>query len=73
MGESKTDRVGLLEALANLDPYPESVPINNLVKVAGTPLAELEDINPFDFVRTIAVARITMPKSYVRLSAGVKK
>ena len=70
MGESKTDRVGLLETLANLDPYPESVPINNLVKVAGTPLAELEDINPFDFVRTIAVARITMPKSYVRLSAG---
>jgi biotin synthase len=70
MGESKTDRVGLLETLANLAPYPESVPINNLVKVAGTPLAELEDINPFDFVRTIAVARITMPKSYVRLSAG---
>lgn len=70
MGESKTDRVGLLETLANLDPYPESVPINNLVKVAGTPLAEIEDINPFDFVRTIAVARITMPKSYVRLSAG---
>jgi len=70
MGESKTDRVGLLETLANLDPYPESVPINNLVKVAGTPLEEIEDINPFDFIRTIAVARITMPKSYVRLSAG---
>ena len=70
MGETKTDRVGLIEALANLDPYPESVPINNLVKVAGTPLAELDDIDPFDFVRTVAVARITMPKSYVRLSAG---
>jgi len=70
MGESKTDRVGLLETLANLEPYPESVPINNLVKVEGTPLADIEDINPFDFVRTIAVARITMPKSYVRLSAG---
>lgn len=70
MGESKTDRVGLLETLANLEPYPESVPINNLVKVAGTPLADIEDINPFDFIRTIAVARITMPKSYVRLSAG---
>ena len=70
MGETKTDRVGLIEALANLDPYPESVPINNLVKVAGTPLGELEDIDPFDFVRMVAVSRITMPKSYVRLSAG---
>ncbi len=70
MGESQHDRVGLLETLANLDPYPESVPINNLVKVAGTPLSEIEDINPFDFIRTVAVARITMPKSYVRLSAG---
>lgn len=70
MGETKTDRVGLIEALANLEPYPESVPINNLVKVAGTPLGELEDIDPFDFVRMVAVARITMPKSYVRLSAG---
>ncbi len=70
MGETKTDRVGLIEALANLEPYPESVPINNLVKVAGTPLGELEDIDPFDFVRIVAVARITMPKSYVRLSAG---
>lgn len=70
MGETKTDRVGLIEALANLEPYPESVPINNLVKVAGTPLGKLEDIDPFDFVRMVAVARITMPKSYVRLSAG---
>jgi len=70
MGEDQADRVGLLLTLANLDPQPESVPINNLVKVAGTPLAEQEDIDPFDFVRTVAVARILMPKSYVRLSAG---
>ena len=70
MGETKHDRVGLIEALANLDPQPESVPINNLVKVVGTPLGELEDIDPFDFVRMVAVARITMPTSYVRLSAG---
>jgi biotin synthase len=60
----------LLTTLANLDPPPESVPINNLVKIPGTPLAELENIDSFDFVRTIAVARILMPKSYVRLSAG---
>lgn len=70
MGEDQADRVGLLLTLANLTPQPESVPINNLVKVAGTPLAEQEDIDPFDFVRTVAVARILMPKSYVRLSAG---
>ena len=70
MGEDQADRVGLLLTLANLNPQPESVPINNLVKVAGTPLAEQEDIDPFDFVRTVAVARILMPKSYVRLSAG---
>ena len=70
MGEDQADRVGLLLTLANLNPHPESVPINNLVKVAGTPLAEQEDIDPFDFVRTVAVARILMPKSYVRLSAG---
>jgi biotin synthase len=70
MGESEQDRIGLLTTLANLDPAPESVPINNLVKVPGTPLADTEDIDPFDFVRTIAVARILMPKSYVRLSAG---
>lgn len=70
MGESQNDRVGLLTTLANLEPAPESVPINNLVKVAGTPLAELENIDSFDFIRTIAVARILMPKSYVRLSAG---
>jgi len=70
MGESVTQRAGLIAQLANMDPYPESVPINNLVKVEGTPLAQVEDIDPLDFVRTIAVARITMPKALVRLSAG---
>lgn len=70
MGESELDRIGLLVTLANLDPAPESVPINNLVKIPGTPLAEVDDIDPFDFIRTIAVARILMPQSYVRLSAG---
>ena len=70
MGEDTDDRAGLLVTLANLDPPPESVPINNLVKVAGTPLAETEDLDPLEFVRTIAVARILMPGSYVRLSAG---
>ena len=70
MGEILTQRAGLIAQLANMDPYPESVPINNLVKVEGTPLAETEEIDPLDFVRTIAVARITMPKAFVRLSAG---
>ena len=70
MGESLTQRAGLIAQLANMDPYPESVPINNLVKVEGTPLAGTEDLDPLDFVRTIAVARITMPKAFVRLSAG---
>ena len=70
MGEQKSDRVGLLLTLANLDPPPESVPINQLVPVPGTPLADTDPIDPFDFVRTIAVARILMPQSYVRLSAG---
>ena len=70
MGESQQDRIGLLTTLANLDPPPESVPINNLVKIPGTPLANVDDIEPFDFIRTIAVARILMPSSYVRLSAG---
>jgi biotin synthase len=70
MGENLTQRAGLIAQLANMDPYPESVPINNLVKVEGTPLAETEDLDPLDFVRTIAVARITMPKAFVRLSAG---
>lgn len=70
MGENLTQRAGLIAQLANLEPYPESVPINNLVKVEGTPLAQTADIDPLDFVRTIAVARITMPLARVRLSAG---
>ncbi len=70
MGESVRDRAGLLQQLANLPQHPESVPINMLVKVEGTPLAEQDNLDPFDFIRTIAVARILMPKSHVRLSAG---
>jgi biotin synthase len=70
MGESAEDRIGMLATLANLPTHPESVPINMLVKVEGTPLAAGEAIDPIDFVRTIAAARITMPKSVVRLSAG---
>ena len=70
MGESRLQRAGLIAELANLAPYPESVPINHLVKVAGTPLVEQPDLDPLEFVRTIAVARITMPKARVRLSAG---
>ncbi|MFM9900868.1 MAG: biotin synthase BioB [Polaromonas sp.] len=70
MGETRRQRAGLVAELANLSPYPESVPINNLVKVEGTPLANQADLDPFEFVRTIAVARITMPTARVRLSAG---
>lgn len=70
LGESRAQRAGLLSQLANLNPPPESVPINQLVKVAGTPLADNEDLDEFEFIRTIAVARIIMPKSNVRLSAG---
>lgn len=70
MGEGRQDRVGLLQQLANLPHHPESVPINMLVKIEGTPLAEVDDLDPFEFVRTIAVARILMPESFVRLSAG---
>jgi biotin synthase len=70
MGEEQKDRAGLLMELANLSHHPESVPINMLVKVAGTPMASEEDLDPFEFIRTIAVARLMMPKSYVRLSAG---
>tara|TARA_Y100001968_G_C19309546_1_gene693415 strand:+ start:90 stop:1133 length:1044 start_codon:yes stop_codon:yes gene_type:complete len=70
MGESVEDRAGLLIQLANLPEHPESVPINMLVKVKGTPLAEEEDVDPFDFIRMLAVARIMMPESHVRLSAG---
>ena len=70
MGESLNQRAGLVTQLANLDPYPESVPINLLVQVEGTPLADTKALDPLDFVRTIAVARITMPMARVRLSAG---
>ncbi len=70
MGESRRERAGLIAQLANLSPYPESVPINNLVQVEGTPLAGTPALDPFEFVRTIAVARLTMPKAMVRLSAG---
>ncbi|MGV6807521.1 MAG: biotin synthase BioB [bacterium] len=70
MGENEQDRAGLLVELANLPQHPESVPINMLVKVAGTPLDENEDLDAFEFIRTIAVARIMMPRSHVRLSAG---
>ncbi|WP_165311720.1 biotin synthase BioB [Vibrio ziniensis] len=73
MGESTNDRAGLLVELANLSVQPESVPINMLVKVKGTPLEDVEDVEPFDFIRLIAVARIMMPKSAVRLSAGREK
>lgn len=70
MGESREQRAAMIAQLANLDPYPESVPINNLVQVAGTPLHGLPKLDPLDFVRTIAAARITMPEAMVRLSAG---
>ncbi len=70
MGEEQGDRVGLLMQLANLSQHPESVPINMLVRVQGTPLENEADLDPFEFIRTIAVARILMPESYVRLSAG---
>jgi biotin synthase len=70
MGEAATDRVGLLHTLATLDEHPQSVPINLLVRVAGTPLADTAALDPFDFVRTVAAARILMPRAHVRLSAG---
>ena len=70
MGEDRESRAALIHQLANLDPYPESVPINNLVQVEGTPLYGTKELDPLEFIRTIAVARITMPKSRVRLSAG---
>ena len=70
MGESTLDRVGLLQQLANMPTHPESVPINLLVKVQGTPLENEAELDPFEFIRTIAVARILMPASHVRLSAG---
>ncbi|HTP91854.1 MAG TPA: biotin synthase BioB [Xanthobacteraceae bacterium] len=70
MGETREDRVGMIATLASLPVHPESVPINMLVRVAGTPLAAQATLDPLEFVRTIAVARITMPRSVVRLSAG---
>jgi len=70
MGEAEKDRYGLMQQLANQERHPESVPINLLVKVEGTPLADSEELDPIEFVRAVAVARIMMPKSHVRLSAG---
>lgn len=70
MGESERDRARLLQQLANMKQHPESVPINDLVRIEGTPLAANDKLDSLDFIRTIAVARILMPKSYVRLSAG---
>jgi biotin synthase len=70
MGESRSDRAGMLLTLANMPKHPESVPINMLVRVSGTPMDSLENFGGLEFVRTIAVARVTMPESHVRLSAG---
>ncbi|WP_374266402.1 biotin synthase BioB [Zoogloea sp.] len=70
LGETKKSRAALIAELANMNPPPDSVPINNLVQIEGTPLGNAEAIDPFDFVRVVAAARITMPESYVRLSAG---
>lgn len=70
MGEDQNDRIGLIQNLANLPEHPESVPINMLIRIQGTPLENMDDIDPLEFVRAIAVSRIVMPKSYVRLSAG---
>ncbi len=70
MGETRRDRARLLQELANLPQHPESVPINDLVQVKGTPLDGIDKLDPFEFIRTIAVARIIMPRAYVRLSAG---
>ncbi len=73
MGEQVSDRIGLLQQLASLQPHPESVPLNMLVKVPGTPMENLEELEPLEFIRVIAVARILMPTSRVRLSAGREK
>ena len=70
MGETTKDRIDMLKTLANLPKHPESVPFNQLIKIPGTPLQNIEDLNPFDLIKTISVARIMMPKSYIRLSAG---
>jgi biotin synthase len=70
MGESNQDRIHMLVSLANMSEPPESVPINQLIKIPGTPLADVPDVDPIEFVRTIALARVMMPKAYIRLSAG---
>jgi biotin synthase len=70
LGETLDDRIRFIQTLANLDPHPESVPINALVPVEGTPMGDMPPIDPFDLVRTVALARITMPSAVVRLSAG---
>jgi len=70
LGEGRKSRAALIAQLANMDPQPDSVPINNLVRIEGTPMGDNEEVDPIEFVRTIAAARITMPKAYVRLSAG---
>ncbi len=70
MGESRRHRAGLVAQLARMNPHPESVPINMLIRIEGTPMESLDDLDNFEFIRTLAVARITMPGSYVRLSAG---
>ena len=70
LGETRTDRARMLQTLANMDKHPESVPINLLIAIPGTPLEHAERPDPFDFIRTIAAARIMMPRSFVRLSAG---
>lgn len=70
MGETVKDRAGMLMQLANLPAHPQSVPVNRLVRVAGTPLGDIEEIDDFDFIRTIAVAKLLMPRSTIRLSAG---
>jgi biotin synthase len=72
MGENEKDRFNLIKQLANQDPHPESVPLNVLVKVEGTPLENMEDVDPIEFIRLVATARIVLPKSMVRLSAGRK-
>ena len=73
MGESRRDRIGLFKELANQEHHPESVPINLLVRVSGTPLEKGDDLDSLEFIRSVAIARIMMPKSYVRLSAGREK
>jgi biotin synthase len=73
MGEGEDDRAAMLTTLATMNPHPESVPVNLLIRVPGTPLENVPDTDPLDFVRTIAVARILMPKSHVRVAAGREK